>query len=36
MFLRRGNLRCQAVFVARSDGDEETFLDFILKGVMKH
>lgn len=36
MFLRRGNLRCQAVFVARSSGDEETFLDFILKGVMEH
>ena len=36
MFLRRGNLRCQAVFVARSGGDEETFLDFILKGVMEH
>lgn len=36
MFLRRGKLRCQAVFVARSSGDEETFLDFILKGVMEH
>ena len=35
MFLRRGNLRCQAVFVAESREDGEFFLDFILKGVMK-
>lgn len=36
MFLRRGSLRCRAVFVARSGGDETAFLDFILKGVMEH
>ena len=37
MFLRRGTLRCRAVFVARTaDDGEETFLDFILKGVMTH
>ena len=34
MFLRKGALRCQAVFVARSEEDGETFLDFILKGVV--
>ena len=35
MFLRRGKLRCQAVFVARSEGEEAGFSDFILKGVMR-
>ena len=34
LFLRRGRLRCQAVFVAQSDEDGETFLDFQLKGVL--
>ena len=34
MFRRRGRLRCQAVFVAESGGDDETFLDFRLKGVL--
>ena len=34
MFVRRGRLRCQAVFVAQSDEDGETFLDFQLKGVL--
>lgn len=34
MFLRRGGLRCQAVFVAREPEDGQLFLDFILKGVM--
>lgn len=32
MFLRRGRLRCRAVFVARSRGEETAFLDFRLKG----
>lgn len=34
LFLRRGRLRCEALFLA--EGEEETgvFLDFILKGVM--
>ncbi len=36
MFLRRGELRCRAVFVAESAGDETAFLDFILKGVVEH
>ena len=36
MFLRRGSLRCQAVFTARTGEDGETFLDFTLRGVMKH
>ena len=35
MFLRRGSLRCQAVFVAESREEGQVFLDFILKGVMK-
>lgn len=35
MFLRRGTLRVQAAFVAQSMEDGETFLDFILKGVMQ-
>lgn len=34
LFLRRGKLGCQAVFVARSGEEGETFLDFRLKGVM--
>lgn len=34
MFLRRGVLRCRAVFVARAQEDGGAFLDFILKGVM--
>jgi len=36
MFLRRGSLRCQAVFTAQSREDGAAFLDFILKGVMRH
>ena len=35
MFLRKGTLQCQAVFVAQSQEDGELFLDFILKGVMQ-
>ena len=34
MFLRKGCLRCQAVFTAVEQEDETAFLDFILKGVM--
>ena len=34
MFLRRGGLRCQAVFTARSQEDSTAFLDFTLKGVV--
>jgi hypothetical protein len=36
MFLRRGVLRCQAVFMAESQEEAPEFLDFILKGVMRH
>ena len=36
MFLRKGHLQCQAVFVAQSQEEGEVFLDFILKGVMEH
>lgn len=34
MFLRRGGLRCQAVFTARSQEDATAFLNFTLKGVV--
>ena len=34
MFLRRGCLRCRALFVAQAEEEGEVFLDFILKGVM--
>lgn len=34
MFLRRGRLACQAVFIAKSSGGDPMFLDFILKGVL--
>lgn len=34
MFLRRGRLRCRALFVAQAEEEGEVFLDFILKGVM--
>ena len=36
MFLRKGHLLCQAVFVAQSQEEGELFLDFILKGVMQN
>ena len=35
MFLRKGSLRCQAVFTARAQEDGEVFDDFILKGVLQ-
>ena len=35
-FLRRGSLRCQAVFVAERAEEGEAFLDFILRGVMRN
>ena len=35
LFLRRGALHCQAVFVAEGSEDGESFSDFILKGVMR-
>ena len=35
MFLRKGTLRCQAVFTARGQEDGEVFDDFILKGVLQ-
>ena len=34
LFLRRGKLGCQAVFVAKSSEEAGAFLDFELKGVM--
>ena len=36
MFLRRGRLQCQAVFVAETAEDGGEFLDFMLKGVVRH
>ena len=35
MFLRRGVLRCQALFTARTEEEGPAFLNFSLKGVMK-
>lgn len=35
MFLRKGSLRCQAVFTAQAQEDGEVFDDFILKGVLQ-
>ena len=35
MFLRRGQLRCQAVFAAKGGEEGTAFLDFVLKGVLK-
>lgn len=34
MFLRRGVLRCAAVFTAQAQEEGRAFLDFILKGVI--
>ena len=34
MFLRRGSLTCRALFLAESNGESGTFLDFRLKGVL--
>ena len=36
LFLRRGRLRCQALFLAESGDEGPAFLDFILKGVLRH
>ena len=35
LFLRRGKLRCEALFLAEAGEDGEVFLDFMLKGVMR-
>lgn len=34
LFLRRGRLRCRALFTARAEEEGAVFLDFVLKGVM--
>lgn len=36
LFLRRGKLRCEALFLAEAGEDGGVFLDFILKGVMQN
>lgn len=35
LFLRRGKLRCEALFLAESGDGEPEFLDFMLKGVLR-
>lgn len=35
LFLRRGRLRCEALFLAESGDEGETFLEFRLKGVLR-
>ncbi len=35
LFLRRGRLKCEALFLAESGDGETEFLDFILKGVLR-
>lgn len=35
LFLRRGSLRCEALFLAESGEDGGVFLDFQLKGVLR-
>ena len=36
LFLRRGYLRCEALFLAEAGAEGPAFLDFILKGVLRH
>ena len=35
LFLRRGRLQCEALFLAESGDEEPEFLDFVLKGVLQ-
>ena len=35
LFLRRGKLKCEALFLAERGDQETEFLDFVLKGVLK-
>ena len=35
LFLRRGRLRCEALFLAESEDGGAVFLDFVLKGVLR-
>lgn len=34
LFLRRGRLRCRALFQAKAEEEGQVFLDFVLKGVL--
>ena len=36
LFLRRGKLRCEALFLAEAGEESGAFLEFILKGVLRH
>lgn len=35
LFLRRGSLKCEALFLAERGDQETEFLDFVLKGVLR-
>ena len=35
LFLRRGRLQCEALFLAESGDEEPEFLNFVLKGVLQ-
>lgn len=35
LFLRRGTLKCEALFLAEAREEEPEFLDFVLKGVLR-
>lgn len=35
LFLRRGRLRCESLFLAESGEEDGVFLEFILKGVLR-
>lgn len=35
LFLRRGKLQCEALFLAETGDEEPEFLDFMLKGVLR-
>ena len=36
LFLRRGRLQCEALFLAEAGEEDGVFQDFILKGVLRH
>lgn len=36
LFLRRGKLACEALFLAETGDEDGAFRDFILKGVLRH
>lgn len=36
LFLRRGKLKCEALFLAEAGDEDGAFRDFMLKGVLRH